>query len=82
MYLGEILEPQKRHFPRRIIQLNIGNMSYHFSRLPQEKQWEGSLTMDWCSGVRYITTFRKLPIAEPKRNTNTQEITFNAVIVQ
>ena len=39
---------------------------------PQEKQCDGSVIIDCFSGVRYITTLRKLPITEPNTNTKTQ----------
>ena len=55
-----------------MIQLKIGNISYHFRRFPQEKQCDGSVIIDCFSGVRYITTLRKLPMTEPNTNTKTQ----------
>ena len=39
---------------------------------PQEKQCDGSVIIDCFSGVRYITSLRKLPITEPNTNTKTQ----------
>src|SRR6478672_6749744 len=68
-YRAEIGCEQFLHFPRRIIQLNSGILSYGFIGVEHFGHAEFGNTIDSSFGTRWMTTLRKLPTAAPKTNT-------------
>lgn len=57
-----------------MIQLNTGRLSYGLIGEPHPGQRDPGETIDTPAGIRVMQTFRKLPIASPKRK-NTAMIT-------
>ena len=66
MYRNDIFPLQKRHFPLNSMKLTAGILSYQEIVCSQCGQWEGGLTTDSDLGIRYMQTFRKLPIIKPE----------------
>ena len=59
--------PQARHLPLSHRKLKIGILSYHFNGVLHLGQCDGGKTTDSPgTGIRSITTLRKLPIMVPK----------------
>src|SRR6266702_5301206 len=68
-YRQEIGIAQARQRPRRSAKERSGRLSYHAIGAPQPGHAEPGRQRLRRSGRRTITTFRKLPIARPKRPT-------------
>src|SRR5439155_9108247 len=68
-YRQEIGIAQARQRPRRSAKDRSGRLSYHAIGAPQPRHAEAGRQRLRRSGRRTITTFRKLPIMRPKRQT-------------
>src|SRR5437667_7069810 len=68
-YRQEIGIAQARQRPRRSAKESSGRLSYHAIGAPQPGHAEGGRQRLRRSGRRTITTFRKLPMARPRRQT-------------
>ncbi len=62
--------PQYRQRPRKSKKLKIGIKSYQRKVWPHLGQWERLLIIPSPVSSRQMTTFKKLPAAEPKRKMN------------
>jgi hypothetical protein len=54
-----------------MIQLKTGTLSYGLMGEPHSGQRDLGETIDTPKGIRMMQTFRKLPIASPKRKNTT-----------
>lgn len=70
-YIPEIGFLQFRHFPRSTSQLSTGTLSYGRIGAAHFGHADAGITIDLFAGIRRMQTFRKLPMINPKANTNT-----------
>lgn len=69
-YCIEILDLQLRHRPLKIRYENTGTRSTGSSSRPQEKHFDRPLDILRLVLMRYMTTFKKLPMIVPNINTS------------
>jgi hypothetical protein len=65
--MGEIGNPQFLHFPRSQNHANTGTLSYGLIGVLHRGHRDPGETIDTCSGMRVMHTFKKLPITIPNR---------------
>src|SRR5256885_7604112 len=74
-YIGEIANPQARHFPRSHNHPKTGTLSYGLMGVMHRGQRDPGETMEMSSGIRVMQTFRKLPTMIPNRKKKTVMMT-------
>lgn len=69
-YRNGILSPQNLHFPKSMIYPIIGMLNCGGTGFLQTGQKDDGKTIDIFRGIRYMQTFKKLPMTLPKKNMN------------
>jgi hypothetical protein len=81
-YRAEIAERQSRHLPRNASHETMGILSNQRIRCLHVGQCDGGVIKLIALGIRYTTTFKKLPIAAPTTKNQTTNNVSSAILQQ